>query len=163
MATFDGARRGAANGAGSGAGGGDLAATAAVVALAAVFVRATINARAAVRRMRELVASLQNEGICDFARSFNCHVTDTGIIRAVYEDLQDHLEMRYPRHPSFPVRADDSNWQDLDVLIEAPPCSCCDVLYDPVYFVLDAERNSISAVETVRGLVAFFQHQPRLA
>jgi hypothetical protein len=83
--------------------------------------------------------------------------------RAVYEDLQDHLEMRYPRHPSFPVRADDSIWQDLDVLQDEIDGIVENIAARTRRSLEDAERNSISAVETVRDLVAFFQHQPRLA
>lgn len=130
--------------------------------LAAVIVTGTINTRAAERRMRELGASRPAESICEFARSFNCRSTDTWIIRAVYEELQDHVEMRYPRHPSFPVRAEDSIWQDLDVLPDEIDDIVGNIAQRTRRNLDGGEQNPFAAVETVRDLVMFFQHQTRL-
>lgn len=53
-------------------------------------------------RFRHLAQQREGVSICQFARSFDCRKTDTRIIRAVYEALQDWAPCR-----DFPVLASD--------------------------------------------------------
>ncbi len=61
------------------------------------------------RQLVPLIASRQSESICEFARSFDCRRTDTWVIRAVYEELQDY----HVRYGKLPIRATDLFESDL--------------------------------------------------
>lgn len=56
------------------------------------------------RRYEALARSRQGVSICEFARSFDLRQTDTWIIRATYQELQQWLQ---PYVPAFPVLASD--------------------------------------------------------
>jgi hypothetical protein len=113
------------------------------------------------QRLRQLPASRVDESICQFARSFEVRQTDTWVLRAVYEELQD--ELRWVS-PAFPVRADDSLEDDL--LIDSE-----DMEFGIIWSIAERARRSLehpernpfhSRVVTVRDLVRFFLHQPRI-
>jgi hypothetical protein len=114
-----------------------------------------------VQRLRLLSASRAGESICQFARSFEVRRTDTWVLRAVYEELQDELRWI---SPAFPVRADDSLEDDL--LIDSE-----DMDLEIVWSIAERARRSLehpernpfyARVVTVRDLVSFFLHQPRI-
>lgn len=56
-------------------------------------------------QLRKLAVEREGESICHFARSFNTRLVDPGVIRVVYDVLQQELESV---HPAFPVRASDT-------------------------------------------------------
>jgi hypothetical protein len=114
-----------------------------------------------MERLRQLPASRVDESICQFARSFEIRRTDTWVLRAVYEELQEHLCWV---SPAFPVRADDSI--DDDLLIDRD-----DLDLEIVWRIAERARRSLehpeqnpfyAKVATVRDLVSFFLHQPRV-
>lgn len=110
------------------------------------------------RRVRQLSASRAGETICQLARSFDCRRTDTWVLRAVYEELQAHIDP-YP----FPIHADDAldelmiDREDLDMQI------VWSIAGRARRSMENAERNPFyRKVVTVRDLVGFFVHQPPL-
>jgi hypothetical protein len=117
--------------------------------------------RRGVRRLRQLPAARVDESICQFARSFEVRRTDTWVLRAVYEALQD--ELRWVS-PAFPVHADDSIKNDLLIDGEDLDLSIVWCIAERARRRLEhPERNPFSSrVVTVRDLVSFFVHQPRI-
>lgn len=112
----------------------------------------------AKRRRAKLMAERQNESICTFARSFDARNTDTWVIRAVYEDLQE-----YVGHDELvPIRADDHlekdlgiDDEDLDIDLVVSIAHRCKRSLD------DTKSNPMyDKVVTVRDLVEFFNFQP---
>jgi hypothetical protein len=113
------------------------------------------------RRRHRLALNRSGESICTFVDSFDCRHTDTWILRAVYEELSRYLAVE--GHP-IPIRADDRCFEgdlkidreDLDDLaVDAAARSCRSMD--------GADRNPYyGKVRTVRDLVGFLEHQPRL-
>ena len=112
--------------------------------------------------LRALAASRPGESICSFARAFDYRNTDTWIIRAVYEELQEHLNSECA---DFPIRPDDRLLEDLRI----DPEDLDDLLARQI-----AERTGRSLanpeanpyygkVKTVRDLVTFFAGQQVLS
>ena len=94
------------------------------------------------------------ESICSFARSFDCRVIDTWIIRGVYEEFSW----------SYPIRADDSFAEDLGIVDEDFEEGVIAVAKRIGRSLEDAESNPMfDKLSTVRDLVLFLQHQPKLA
>ena len=124
-----------------------------------VFVILAISAvagRKHARQMRQLGATRAGKGICEFAREFNARVTDTWIIRAVYEEVQACLGCE------FPLRACDRLQEDLYIDPDD---------LDMVIAMRVAERTGRSLeqpernphydkIVTVGDLVNFFNNQP---
>lgn len=54
------------------------------------------------RDLAALAQEREGESICDFARAFDTRTTDTWVIRAVYEQLQQQLGRVYPDFRSVP-------------------------------------------------------------
>ena len=75
--------------------------------VAAVVIR---NKRRIRRHLMALAETRKGESICEFSRTFDVRNTDTWVIRAVYEQLQQQLRWVYPE---FPVRATDRLIEDL--------------------------------------------------
>jgi len=135
-------------------------ATCLIVALPSLIGKA-IGRRRKVQHLRQRSASRAGESICQFARSFDVRRTDTWVLRAVYVALQDDLRWV---NPAFPVHADDAICDDL--LIDPED------LGDDIVWSIAArarrrldhfERNPFyPSIVTVRDLVCFFMHQPRI-
>ncbi|TQV78001.1 hypothetical protein FKG95_20495 [Denitrobaculum tricleocarpae] len=98
----------------------------------------------------------RGESICSFARSFDCRVIDSWIVRAVYEEFSD----------SFPVRAEDSFRDDLRTDEED--------LEDSIEAIAQRIGRSLDNTEanllwgrlenaTACDLVLFLNAQPRLS
>lgn len=111
------------------------------------------------RHLARLAAQRQGESICQFARAFAWRRVDTWVIRAVYASLHGHLGGQVP------IRADDRLKQDLwlddedldlDLLAEMARLSGRSL-------ERTADNPWFDRVTTVRDLVAFLEHQPRLA
>lgn len=111
------------------------------------------------RRFARLVAARNSESICDFARSFDCRKTDTVLIRAVYDTVQEQMGP-----PLVPLRAEDRLLDDLELDDE-------DLDEIIVYAAIIANRSSDftesnplygSEIITVQDVVEFLRHQPIL-
>jgi hypothetical protein len=122
---------------------------------------ALVLERTRVQRRKLISQSRAGESICQFARSFDRRRTDTWVLRAVYEELQH--EMTWV-DPAFPIHAADSIADEL--LIDPD-----DLSMDIVQTIAKRSRRSLEHFErnpfypgivTVRDLVSFFEHQPRV-
>lgn len=113
------------------------------------------------RRMKAIASHRKNSSLCTYARSFDFRNVDTRIMREVYIHVQAWAG-KYDGVP-FPVEADD----------------CFNEIYnmdedelDDIYFDI-ADKFAISTenpesnpywnqVTTVRNLVMFLHHQPKM-
>ncbi len=93
------------------------------------------------------------ESICDFARSFDCQIIDTWIIRGVYEEFSD----------SYPIHATDTFESDLGVTGEDLDDNIT-AIAKRIEVPLDlAETNPMyDKVRSVRDLVMFLHFQSKL-
>jgi len=111
------------------------------------------------RTRRQLVASRQDESICDFARSFD-RQTDTWLIRAVYEEVS-----RYPSVDgrTIPVRRQDLCEKDLGIDPEDLDDIAKDVAFRARRSLEDCDKNPLyGKVQTVGDMVTFLEYQPRI-
>jgi len=109
------------------------------------------------RRDARIAEARRDYSICDFARSFDYRVIDTWVIRATFEELSH----------SYPVRPEDNLADDLGV-VEEDLDSCFEDIAKRIGRSIegdDIEANPLydKEVETVRDLVMFLQHQPKVA
>ena len=111
------------------------------------------------RHLAHLAAQRRGESICQFAHAFPRRQVDTWVLRAVYESLHGHLGGR------LPIRADDRLKQDLrlddddldlDLLEEMARLSGRSL-------ERTADNPWFDRVTSVRDLVLFLDHQPRLS
>jgi hypothetical protein len=115
-----------------------------------------VAGRKHVRQMRQVAATRAGGGICEFAREFNARVTDTWIIRAVYEEVQACLGSE------FPLRAHDRLEEDLyihpdDLDVEI----VMRVAERTGRSLREPERNPYyQRIVTAGDLVNFFNNQP---
>jgi hypothetical protein len=131
--------------------------------MVAIWARDARNTRIARARLQALAASRGGESICGFARSFDCRAVDTWIVRAVYEELQEALQLGETK---FPVRASDSLYQDLFAIDpDTVDAALAPDIAERTGRSMDrAEENPYRGkVATVRDLVMFFNAQPRLS
>lgn len=127
-------------------------------AFLAFFVIATIWGNAATeRRLRNLAAARAGGDIGTFARSFDCRMINTWIIRAVHEEFQDYL------CDGFPLRPEDQWREDLEIDEE-------DFGMDLVPRIAQRAGRSLEStesnpyygkVQTIGDLVRFLNLQPR--
>jgi len=126
------------------------------------------------RNMRKLAAGRADESICTFVRQFNCRKSDPWILRAVYEELS-----RYSVVDSrpLPIRADDQccgsnldeiEWKFLENNLKIDPEDLDDLARTIAVragrSMEDAKQNPFyGKVKTVRDLVGFLEHQPKLS
>ena len=95
-----------------------------------------------------------NESICDFARTFDCRIIDTWIIRATFEELSH----------SYPVRPDDNLANDLGIVDQDLDYSLEAIAERAGRSIDETGPNSMYyKVVTVRDLVMFLQNQPKAA
>jgi hypothetical protein len=106
-----------------------------------------------------LLKDRQSDSICTFAQHFDCRKTDTWIIRAVYEQLQNYLKSE---KDNFPIRPLDDVFMDLKIDDE-------DFEYDLVTEIAERTGRSLDNAESnpyygkaniVENLVYFFNAQP---
>jgi len=64
------------------------------------------------KQLKDLADSRRGESLCSFARGFDFRNTDTWVIRAVYEELQEYLDSDCA---DFPIRPDDRLEVDLGI------------------------------------------------
>jgi len=98
------------------------------------------------------------EGICAFARSFDCRKVDTWIIRAVFEELQEELGQPRP----FPLRASDRLVEELGIDLEEIDMTHVPAIAARTGRSLDRCHTNPywGQVRTVSDLVHFFDAQP---
>ena len=125
------------------------------------------------RNMRKLAAGRADESICTFVRQFNCRKSDPWILRAVYEELSRYSVV--DGRP-LPIRADDQccgsnldeiEWKFLENNLKIDPEDLDDLAHTIAgragRSMEDAKQNPFyGKVKTVRDLVGFLEHQPRL-
>lgn len=98
----------------------------------------------------------RRESICTFARQFDCRQVDTRVLRAVYEELFAMF--------SFAVRPQDRLKKDLWLYDDDIDEIGEDCAARSRRSLRCTDRNPLDGhVETVGNLVAFLNHQPRLA
>jgi hypothetical protein len=121
-----------------------------------IAVISAVVGRNHARQIRWLAATRCGEGICEFARAFNARVTDTWIIRAVYEEVQTCLGSEFPLRASDRLQEDlHIDPDDLDMVI------ALQVSQRTGRSLKEPERNPYYArIFTVGDLVNFFDHQP---
>ncbi len=113
------------------------------------------NRRQTKRHLAELARERTGESICEFSRAFDVRNTDTWVIRAVYEQIQQQLRWV---QPDFPVHSTDRLVEDLRL---DPDDIDLDVLSDVASRTGRSTRYTRSnpmygRVKTVEDLVAFF-------
>lgn len=117
-----------------------------------------IEYRLRKQRLSELTRGRAGLSICQFARSFDRRAVDTKIIRAVYEGIQKEAGLK-----GFPVLAADDITavygivdDDLDYLAD-------ELAEKTKRSFRNAENNPLyGQVTTVRDLVLFLNHQPKV-
>lgn len=132
-----------------------------LVLVVALFLIARWLTAKDTRHMRAWAQRRSGESICTFVREFDCRATDSWVLRAVYEELSRHLRVDGHR---FPIRADDRWEEDLHVDSEDLTLGILpDIAHRAGRSLNDTEKNPFyDRVKTVRDLVGFFEHQPRL-
>jgi hypothetical protein len=118
------------------------------------------NKRRWRRHLADLAEARKGESICEFSRAFDARNTDTWVIRAVYEQIQQQLRWVYA---DFPVRATDRLIEDLGL---DPDDIDMDVISDVAgrtgRSLRHAQANPFCGrMQTVQDLVAFFCAQDR--
>ena len=113
-------------------------------------------------KLNRLAEARNRESICTFARAFDARSIDPWVIRAVYEQLQEHLK---PTKPPFPLLPTDRLRQDLmldddDLDMDLVPDIAART-GRPLSG--SAENPYFGKVVTVRDLVEFFCAQPKSA
>lgn len=118
-----------------------------------------ILSRQRTRRLQRMAEERAGESICTFVRSFDCKAMDTWVIRAVYEQLQEHLKSDVM---AFPLRPEDNMVKELGIDPDDLGWDIVDEIATRTGRSLEGtERNPLGGkVETVGDLVQFFIHQP---
>jgi hypothetical protein len=124
----------------------------------ALWLLAARSARRTGQDLQALATSRTGESICEFARSFDCRVVDTWVIRAVYEELQSEVQLAW-----LPIRANDVLVKDLHIDPDDLDMSLAPAIAARTGRSLEsAETNPYSGkVLTASDLVLFFNGQPR--
>ena len=130
-----------------------------ICAMAAIWVDSKRSVQRIKIDLQTLAASRHGESLCEFARSFDCRVIDTWIIRAVYEELQEELHCYAP---DFAIRASDSLEKDLHIEPEDLDLSLAPAISTRTGRTLERIGNNPywGKVKSVSDLVMFFDKQP---
>jgi hypothetical protein len=129
--------------------------------VACIWYLARREMQKAQSRRLAVAATRGKEGICDFARSFDCREVDTWIVRAVFEELQEELGQSQP----FPLRATDRFVEDLHIDLEELDMTHVPAIAARTGRSLERCKSNQywGQVRTVSDLVHFFNEQPRQA
>ena len=127
------------------------------MACCAVWCHGAAVTRREKRRYEALARSRQGVSICEFARSFDLRQTDTWIIRATYQELQQWLQ---PYVAAFPVRASDGLFSDFHLEADELDDLLQDIAARSGRSLEKTEDNPwYGSVHTVKDLVAFINAQ----
>ena len=128
---------------------------ASLIALEGIVVAIFLASAVSEPHDRPRAADRPGESICTFVRALDYRAIDTWIIRAVYEEL--NKDWNLPIRPSDRFSEDFGIVdEDLDDLAEVAAYRCGRSLEDT------ASNPMADKVVTVRDLILFLGHQPRL-
>lgn len=126
-----------------------------------LFIFSAFSNRQTTRRLQALADARKGESICAFARSFDARETDTWVIRAAYQEVQQWLQAYAD---AFPVRASDTLVGDLEIDAEDVEDLIRDIAKRSGHSIEKPEDNPYhGSVLTVSDLVLFISAQPRQA
>lgn len=109
------------------------------------------------RRYEALARSRQGVSICEFSRSFDTRQTDTWIMRATYQELQQWLQ---PYVTAFPVYASDRLSADFHLEADDVDDLLQEIAARSGRSLEKTEDNPwYGSVHTVKDLVAFINAQ----
>ena len=112
------------------------------------------------RRFEGMSRIRDGESICHFARSFDTRHTDTWVIRAAHQEIQQLLKSYML---DFPVRASDSLLDDLHIDSEDVEDLLVDIAARSGHSLAETESNPFyGKINTVSDLVLFINAQPRM-
>ena len=132
-------------------------------AISALAAGAAVSWKSNRARLKQLAARRSSkDGICSFARSFDLHKVDPWIVRAVYEEVARHLK---GLGIDIQVCADDDLINDLGIDPEDLDMGIAiDIAARAGRSFAGYKTNPyLAETNTVRGLVMFFNAQPRAA
>lgn len=110
-------------------------------------------------RLARMAQSRAGESICQFARSIDCRLVDTWVVRAVYEEVQRSLSVAV----AVPLRVTDHLQRDLQLDADDLDDLVADMAQRSRRSLADTSANPLfGKVTTVGELVEFLQAQPRL-
>ena len=113
------------------------------------------------RRLRRLAETRAGESLCTFARAFDRRATDFWVVRAVYEELRPYCRFRGRQ---VPVRPTDSLTDDLHIDGDDLEGIARDATARVGRVFENLAGNPwYGRVDTIGDMVAFEQHQPKLA
>lgn len=111
------------------------------------------------QRFQALAEAREGESICEFTRSFNARETDTWVIRAVHQEIQQMLRTYVD---AFPVRASDALLDDLRIDAEDVEDLVLGIAVRSGHSIENlADNLYYGCLHTVRDLVLFISTQPR--
>jgi hypothetical protein len=126
----------------------------------ALCVYTAVANRREMRRFQGIGRIRDGESICNFARSFDTRRTDTWVIRAAHQEIQQLLKSYMP---DFPVRASDSLLDDLHIDSDDVKDLLVDVAARSGHSLAETESNPFyGKINTVSDLVFFINAQPRI-
>jgi len=126
----------------------------------ALCVYTAVMNRREKRRFEGISRIRDGESICKIARSFDTRHTDTWVIRAAYQEIQQLLKSYMP---DFPVRASDSLLDDLHIDSEDVEDLLVDIAARSGHSLAETESNPFyGKINTVSDLVLFINAQPRM-
>jgi hypothetical protein len=130
------------------------------VTLVLVGVTVLLNLRMK-RHLARLAASRAEDDICTFARAFDRRSVDPWVLRAVYEELQDHLRGEYPGFPILPTDRlrEGLELDDDDLEMDLAP----DIAARTGRVLPRRPVPNQKPVRTVQDLVEFFCAQQKAA
>ncbi|HET9479040.1 MAG TPA: hypothetical protein VFO72_06845 [Pyrinomonadaceae bacterium] len=107
-------------------------------------------------RLRRLAEQRMGESICTFVRSFDRHVVDPWVIRAMYEEFHAYFDGALPIRAADRIEEDlRMDWDDVDDLLS-------DVALRAGRSLDRIESNPLyGQLRTVADLVLFLMHQPK--
>jgi hypothetical protein len=135
-----------------------------VVVLLAFAVLVAVSSKVGRSRLvlRLAAQGPSNGGICAFARSFDLHQVDPWVVRAVYEEVAAHFK-GLGLQVNF--KADDDLVVDLGIDLDDLDMDMAANIAARTGRTFDGYKTNpyFAGTNTARGLVMFFNSQPRAA
>ncbi len=114
------------------------------------------------RHIRAIIESRPGESVCTFVRAVAFREIDTRVVRAVFEQLQNHVG---DGHAPFPIRPSDRLTEDLRIDDDELELEVANEIAQRSARDLSETRSNpyYGKVVTVEDLIRFFCAQPRNA
>ncbi len=111
------------------------------------------------KKFNKLIEERKELNICQFARSFDCRVIDTWVIRAVYEQIQEYVS---ENNKLLAIKAEDDLLELLEIDGEDLELDMLEEIAQRTgRSIENTEKNSyFNKVNTVSDLVHFINEQP---